>query len=73
MKRAIIEIDSMQLLNALEQLPPQELKSIIDELFLKGLLKKPDFEDISRKAREGVEKEGLKPEIVEESIKWARK
>lgn len=72
MGKATIEIDSSQLLNALEQLPPEELKSIIDTLFLKGSLGKPNFEDIAIKAREVVKEEKLKPEIVEEAIQWAR-
>ncbi|HED01042.1 MAG TPA: hypothetical protein ENN18_11825 [Proteobacteria bacterium] len=73
MKKAVIEIDSSQLLNALEQLPPGDLKKIIDTLFLRRLLKKPDFEEVSTKTRGIVKKEGLAPEVVEEAIKWARK
>ncbi len=73
MKKAVIEIDSYQLLNALEQLPPNDLKKIIDTLFLKRLFKKPDFEEVSAKARRVIKKEGLAPEVVEDAVKWARK
>jgi hypothetical protein len=73
MKKAVIEVDGAQLLNALEQLPEDDLKKIIDALFLKRLFKKPDFEDVSAKAKRAVKKQGLKPEVVEEAVRWARK
>lgn len=73
MKKAVIEVDDSQLLNALEQLPPDDLKKIIDALFLKKLFKKPEFDDVAAKAKQVVEKEGLKPDVVEEAIEWARK
>jgi pantoate kinase len=73
MKKAVIEINSRQLLSALEQLPPDDLKKIIDTLFLKKLFKKPDFEEVSAKTRRVVKKEGLTPGVVEEAIEWARK
>ena len=40
MKKAVIEIDNNQLVRALEQLPHDEIKKVIDALFLKGLYKK---------------------------------
>jgi hypothetical protein len=73
MKKATIEIDSSQLLNALEQLSPEDIKKIINTLFLKRLLKKPDFEEVSAKVKKVVKKGGIKPEIVEEAVQWARK
>ena len=73
MKKAVIEVDDSQLLKALEQLPPDDLKKIIDALFLKKLFKKPEFDDVAAKAKQVVEKEGLKPDVVEEAIEWARK
>ncbi|MEW6110471.1 MAG: hypothetical protein AB1632_15100 [Nitrospirota bacterium] len=73
MKKAVIEIDSNQLLNALGQLPPNDVKKLIDELFLKKLFKKPDFEAAASKARRVVKKEGLSPKVVEEAVAWARK
>jgi hypothetical protein len=72
-KKAIIEIDSSQLLNALEQLPPKDLKKLIDELFLKKLFGKPDFNEVAAKARRIVKKEGLPPKVVEDAVAWARK
>ena len=51
MKKAVIEIDSRQLLHALEQLPSDDLKKIIDTLFAKKLLKKPAYGDVASKAK----------------------
>jgi pantoate kinase len=73
MKKAVIEIESSQILYALEQLSSEELKKIIDTLFLKRLLKKPELEDVCNKSKKHVSKYGLKPEIVEEAIQWVRK
>lgn len=73
MKKAVIEIDNNQIVKALEQLPQDEIKKVIDTLFLKGLYKKPDFEEVSAKTRKIVKKHKLKPEIVEEAIQWARR
>lgn len=73
MKKAVIEVESYQLLNALEQLPLPDLKRLIDTLFLKRLFKKPDFEEVAAKTRRVVRKEGLTPKVVEEAVEWARK
>ena len=73
MKKAVIEIDSSQLLNALGQLPPNDVKKLIDELFLKKLFRKPEFEAVATKARRVVRKEGISPQVVEEAVAWARK
>lgn len=73
MKKAVIEIDNSQLLSALEQLPQNDLKKLIDTLFLKRLFKKPDFEEVSAKAMRIVKRKALKPDIVEEAVKWARR
>jgi len=72
-KKAVIEIDSSQLLNALGQLPPNDVKKLIDELFLKKLFRKPEFEAVATKARRVVRKEGIPPQVVEEAVAWARK
>lgn len=73
MKKAIIEVDRSQLLNALGRLPQNDLKRIVDTLFLKRLFKQPDFEEVSAKTRRIIRKKALKPEVVEEAIQWARK
>ena len=65
MKKAVVEIDSAQLLRALEQLDPAELKKIIDTLFLKRLLIKPDFKRVSADARRIIKKRKLGSEVVE--------
>jgi pantoate kinase len=72
-KKTVIEIDSSQLLDALGQLPPNDIKKLIDELFLKKLFRKPDFEAVAAKARRVVKKEGLSPKVVEDAVAWARK
>lgn len=73
MNKAVIEIDQSQLLHALEQLPQNELKKIIDTLFMRRLIKKPDFEEVAAKTRKIIKKRGLTPDVVEEAIQWARK
>lgn len=73
MKKAVIEIDSSQLLNALGQLPPNDVKKLIDELVLKKLFRKSDFETVAAKARRVVKKEKLSPKVVEEAVAWAKK
>lgn len=73
MKKAVIEIDNNQIVRALEQLPQDEIKKVIDTLFLKGLYKKPDFEKVSAKTKKIIKKHELKPEVVEEAIQWARR
>ena len=73
MKKAVIEVDSSQLLDALEQLPQNDLKKLIDTLFLKRLFKKPDFDDVLSKTKRVVKKQRINPKIVEDAIKWARK
>jgi hypothetical protein len=40
-----------QLLNALGQLPLNDVKKLIDELFLKKLFRKPDFDNRSQARR----------------------
>ena len=73
MKKAVIEIDSSQLLNALGQLPPNDVKKLIDALFLKKLFRKPEFEAVATKARRVVRKEGISPQVIEDAVAWARK
>ena len=64
MKKAVIEIDSSQLLNALGQLPPNDVKKLIDALFLRKLFRKPEFEAVATKVRRVVRKEGIPPQVV---------
>lgn len=73
MKKAVIEINSSQLLNALGQLPPNDVKKLIDALFLEKLFRKPEFEAVATKTRRVVRKEGISPQVVEEAVAWARK
>lgn len=73
MKKAMIEVDTSQILNALEQLPQADIKKIIDTLFLKKLFKKTDFKTVSKQIKSEIKKKGVKQEVVEEAIEWARK
>jgi hypothetical protein len=41
---------------ALEQLPQNEIKEVIDTLSLEGLYRKPDFEKVSAKTRKIVKR-----------------
>lgn len=73
MRKAVIELSSDQLLNALGQLPPNDVKKLMDALFLKKLFRKPDFEAVAAKAGRIVRKEGLSPQVAGEAVAWARK
>ncbi len=73
MRKAVIELDSSQLLGALEQLSQDDVKKIMDTLFLKKLFKKPDFTEVSAKAKKVIEKQKLSSAVVEEAVEWARK
>ena len=73
MNKAVIEIDQSQLLHALEKLPQKELKKIVDTIFMKGLIEKPNFEEVAAKTRRIIKKRGLTPDVVEEAVRWARK
>jgi hypothetical protein len=73
MSNPTIEISKQQIINALVQFNPKELKQIINKLFKQKAFAPPKLEDITREAVKTVRREKLKPETVEEAIKWARK
>jgi hypothetical protein len=63
MAKAVIEIDGSQLLSALEKLPQGDLKKIIDAVFLRQLVRKPEV----------VKKHNIQPNVAEEAVRWARR
>lgn len=72
MANPTIEINKKQIINALAQFSQRELKGIIGELLRQKSFVPPTLEEITREAGKTIRKEGLKPEIVQEAIKWAR-
>jgi hypothetical protein len=72
MANPTIEINKKQIINALVQFSPRELKGIIGELFRQKSFVPPTLEEITKEAGKIVKRERLKPEIVQEAIKWAR-
>jgi hypothetical protein len=73
MSNPTIEISKQQIINALVQFTPKELKRIINTLFKQKAFAPPKLEDITREAVKTVRRERLKPETVEEAIQWARR
>lgn len=72
MANPTIEINKKQIINALSQFSPRELKGIIGELLRQKSFEPPTLEEITKEAGKIVKRERLKPEIVQEAIKWAR-
>ncbi len=72
MSSPTIELSRKQIIDALVQFTPRELKEIIRELFKQKAFVPPTLEEITREAGKTVRKERLKPEVVQEAIKWAR-
>ena len=72
MANPTIEINKKQIIDALVQFSPGELKGIIWELFRQKSFVPPALEEITKEAEKIVKRERLKPEIVQEAIKWAR-
>jgi hypothetical protein len=73
MSNPTIEISKQQIISALAQFTPKELKQIIDKLFRQKAFSPPKLEEITREAVKTVRREKLKPATVEEAIKWARR
>ncbi len=72
MANPTIEINKKQIINALSQFSPRELKGIIGELLRQKSFVPPTLEEITKEAGKIVKRERLKPEVVQEAIKWAR-
>jgi hypothetical protein len=73
MSNPTIEISKQQIISALAQFTPKELKQIIDKLIRQKAFSPPKLEEITREAVKTVRREKLKPATVEEAIKWARR
>lgn len=72
MSSPTIELSRKQIIDALVQFTPRELKEIIRELFKQKAFVPPTLDEITREAGKTIRKEKLKPEVVQEAIKWAR-
>lgn len=72
MANPTIELSKKQVVNALLQFTPKELKSIMDNLFRQKLFMPPSVREITREASSQVKIGSRKSEIVEEAIRWAR-
>jgi len=67
-----IEISKQQVVNALLQLKPKELKNILNTLFKQKLFAPPSLREITKETSSIVKSKNLGPEVVEEAIEWAR-
>ena len=72
MANPTIEISKQQVVNALLQFKPKELKNILNALFQQKLFTPPSFREITKEASSIVKSKNLGPEVIEEAIKWAR-
>lgn len=72
MANPTIEISKQQVVNALLQFRPKELKNILNTLFKQKLFLPPSLREITKEASSIVKSKNLGPEVVEEAIKWAR-
>jgi len=73
MSNPVIELSEKQVISALSQFSPKELKKIMDNLFKKKLYSPPSLDEIAGETSGIVKKERIGSETVEEAIKWARK
>jgi len=72
MANPTIEISKQQVVNALLQFKPKELKNILNALFKQKLFTPPSLSEITKEASSIVKSKNLGPEVIEEAIKWVR-
>jgi len=72
MSNATIEISKKQVLEALVQLSPKDLKYVVGRALRKKSFAPPALKKLTTKGRGIVKQEGLKPEVVRDAVKWAR-
>lgn len=72
MANPTVALSRKQIINALVQYSPQELKGIMSELLRQKSFVPPKLEEIRREARKTVKQEKIKPQTVQEAIAWAR-
>lgn len=72
MANPTIELSKKQVVNALLQFSPKELKNIMDILFKQKLFIPSRLREITKEASSQMKMGNIKSEIVEEAIKWAR-
>jgi len=67
-----VELSRKQIINALVQCSPKEIKGIMGELFRQKSFVPPTLEEITWEAGKTVRQGRIKPRTVQEAIKWAR-
>lgn len=72
MANPTIELSKKQVVNALLQFTPKELKNIMEILFRQKLFIPPSLTEITREASSQLKMGNIKSEMVKEAIKWAR-
>jgi hypothetical protein len=72
MAEIAINLPKEKLIEGLSNLSFMEIKEIMDSLIQKKLFRPPSASSIYKDASEVVKKRKLKPEVIEEGIKWAR-
>jgi hypothetical protein len=72
MAEIAINLPKDKLIEGLSNLSFKEIKEIMDSLIQKKLFRPPSANSIYKDASEIVKKRKLKPEVVEEAVKWAR-
>ena len=72
MAEIVINLPKDKLIEGLSNLSFKEIKEIMDSLIQKKLFRPPSGNSIYKDASEIVKKRKLKPEVVEEAVKWAR-
>ena len=72
MPNPTIEISKQQVVSALLQLKPQELKNVLNDLFKQKLFAPPSLRDIAKEASSIVKSKNVGPAVIGEAIKWSR-
>lgn len=68
-----VALSRKQIINALLQCTPKEIKGIMGELFRQKSFVPPTLEEITWEAGRTVKQGRIKPRTVQEAIKWAKK
>ena len=72
MANPTIELSKKQVVDALLQFTPKEIKNIMDILFKQKLLMPPSLAEITKDASAQIKRGCVKSAVVEEAVKWVR-
>jgi hypothetical protein len=72
MPEVAIKLSRENLVEGLATLPLKEIKGIIDSLIQKNLFSPPSAREICRRASRITKKKGLRVDMAQEAVKWAR-